>query len=323
MLGLILLLQTLTVAVSGPPASPEYLPLRVADAEGYFSREGLSVTLKTTRAESGAAEALAQNQVDLAATSLEALLNFGTRGAIPVPRLIFGLTAAPPVALLVPARHADQVRSLDDLPGLRVGLTTPGAPEHGWFGWLLARAGHSVAQVWIVSLGARGLAGAIESGDVHAALLHDPLATRLLADGRAKLLADFRTPQAVSQAFGTPTVNAAVFARPDRRLRDADLSAFAKALLAAEQRIRTAETEALAAKLPKRVLGGVEDFEARLETSRTLYLPDGVVSPEQLRETIALIRAHLPLPASLRLPRPEDMLHTEPLKKVLDSRPPA
>ena len=34
MLGLIVLLQTLILAVSGPATSPEYLPIRVAEAEG-------------------------------------------------------------------------------------------------------------------------------------------------------------------------------------------------------------------------------------------------------------------------------------------------
>src|SRR5216117_1569852 len=72
-LGAIILAQALTLAVSGPTSSPEYLPLRVADAEGYFAKEGLTVTVKTTRAEPGAAEALAQGQADLAATSLEAM----------------------------------------------------------------------------------------------------------------------------------------------------------------------------------------------------------------------------------------------------------
>ena len=57
--GLIVLLQTLALAVSGPATSSEYLPLRVAEAEGYFAREGLSVTVRTTRAESGAVSARA------------------------------------------------------------------------------------------------------------------------------------------------------------------------------------------------------------------------------------------------------------------------
>src|SRR2546425_11708069 len=89
MLGLIVLLQTLAIAVSGPATSPEYLPLRVAEAEGYFAREGLAVTLKTTRAEAGAAEALAHAQADLAATSLEAIRRFAPRTIAQGPRLAF------------------------------------------------------------------------------------------------------------------------------------------------------------------------------------------------------------------------------------------
>src|SRR4029077_1185693 len=112
--GLIILLQALILAVSGPPTSPEYLPIRVAEAEGYFAAEGLAVTVRTTRAESGAAEALAQGQADLAATTLEAILRFGLRATNQAPRLIFGLTAAPPVALLVAGPHTSAVRSIED-----------------------------------------------------------------------------------------------------------------------------------------------------------------------------------------------------------------
>jgi NitT/TauT family transport system substrate-binding protein len=308
MLGLILLLQTLVLAVSGPPTSPEYLPIRVAEAEGYFAAEGLAVTAKTPRAESGAAEALAQGQADLAATTLEAMLRFGLRAASQAPRFVFGLTAAPPVALLVGASHTSTVRSIEDLSALRVGVTTPGAPEHAWFGWLLARSGLSVAQVSVTSLGERGLVAAIESGDVHVALVREPMATRLLSEGRAKLLADFRTPRAVAETLGTSSVNAAVFVRADRRPPDRDLFAIARALKKAEQRIRNGDPREVAAKLPTQVVGEPEEFTARLAASRPLYLPDGIVSADQVQQTIAIIRAHTPLPQSVRIPRPEDML---------------
>ena len=306
--GLIVLLQTLILAVSGPATSPEYLPIRVAEAEGYFAVEGLAVTVRTTRAESGAAEALAQGQADLAATTLEAVLRFGLRAASQAPRLVFGLTAAPPVALIVGASHVNTVRSIDDLSALRVGVTTPGAPEHAWFGWLLARSGMSVAQVSVTSLGARGVVSAIDSGEVHVALVPEPMATQLLDQGRAKLLADFRTPRAVVQTIGTSTVNAAVFARADRRPPDRDLFALGRALKRAEQLIRTGEASELAAKLPTQVVGEPEDFAARLTASRSLYLPDGVVAADQLQQTITIIRAHTPLPQSVKIPRPEDML---------------
>src|SRR5262249_54897766 len=132
MLGLIVMLQTLILAVTGPATSPEYLPLRVAQAEGYFKREGLVVVLKTTGAEVGAAEALAQGQVDLAATSLEAILRFGPRQPRQMSKLVLGLTAAPPVALLAAKSLEAALTSVKSLVGLRIGVATPGAPEHAW-----------------------------------------------------------------------------------------------------------------------------------------------------------------------------------------------
>ena len=214
MLGLILLLQALTVAVSGPPTSPEYLPLRVADAEGYFAREGLNVALKTTRAEVGAAEALAQGQADLAATSLEAMLRFGSRPTVPVPRLVFGLTAAPPV-VLVAASQAGEAQSVAKLAGLKVGLSAPGAPEHTWLLGILdaaRRERRAGADRESGLARPRDRAGA---ADVHAGMVAEPAATRMLDGGRVSLLADLRSPAGVAQALGGPTVSAAVFARGD------------------------------------------------------------------------------------------------------------
>jgi NitT/TauT family transport system substrate-binding protein len=274
------------------------------------------VIVRTTRAEPGAAEALVQGQADLAATSLDAILRFGPRSVTQGPRLVFALTAAPPVALLVPTSQTGLVRALRDLPGTRVGLSSPGAPEQMWFGWLLARAGLSVAQVWVVSHGSR-LVAAVQSGEVHSGLVHEPAASGLLAEGQAQLLVDLRTPAAVAKAIGTATLSAGVFARADRRPRDRDLGAFARAVLAAEQRIADATAEDLAARLPRHLAD--DDFAGRLQATRRIYLPDGLVTAEQIRETLALIRAHQPLPVTSRVPAPEELLHIEPLRRVLNA----
>lgn len=308
MIGLILLLQALTIAVSGPPNSPEYLPLRVAEGHGYFAREGLSVTLKTTRAEVGAAEALAQGQADLAATSLEAVLRFATRAATQGPRLVFGFTAAPPVALLLAPSLNGTVRSIDQLAGLRVGITAPGDPAHTWLVALLARAGLSIAQVETVSLGERGLVTAMETGDVQAGIVAEPAASRLIGEHHAVVLGDLRTPAAVERALGKATLNAGLFARADRRPGERELAALVKALVDAERLIATASADTLAAKLPRAVAGTPEDFGRRLDAARALYLPDGAVTVEQVRESMTLVRAHMPFSPGLRLPRPEELL---------------
>jgi len=211
------------------------------------------------------------------------------------------------------------VRSLEDLPGTRVGVTAPGAPEQAWLAWLLARAGLSPAQVWLVSRGDRGLQHAVETGDVHTALVREPAASRLLAAGQARLLVDLRTPAAVSQALGAATVNAAVFMRADRAVRDRDLAAFTRAVLAAERRVATATAQALSERLPTSITVPADDFEARLAGCRDLYLADGAVTVEQVRETLTVIRAHLPLPVTARVPPPEELLHVS--RRVLT--PPA
>src|SRR3989442_14370661 len=116
------------------------------------------------------------------------------------------------------------------------------------------------------------------------------------------------------------TVSAAVFVRADRRPGDADLAAFARALLAAQERIRQASAEELTARLPSRTVGPPDEFPLRLEAARACNLPDGLVSAEELQQTIGIIRAHTPLPATTRIPRPEEMLHLEPLQKAITAR---
>ena len=301
MLGLIVLLQTLTLAISGPPTSAEYLPIWVASADGHFARQGLRVTLKTTRSEVGAAEALAQSQVDLAATSVEALLRFGIRDG-QNPRLVLGLTAAPPVALVADAGRGARVRSVGDLGGQRVGLSAPGASEHAWLTLLLARARLTPAQVHVISVGARGIERALMSGEVHAVLAPEPTAARLLAERRTALLADLRTPAAALQALGVSTVSAAVFVRAERRPGERELAAFSRAILAAEERLASGVTGDLESKLPGSVVGtGTDDFDARVRQARALYLPDGRVTSDQLDATVDFLRDHLPLPARGRI----------------------
>jgi ABC-type nitrate/sulfonate/bicarbonate transport system substrate-binding protein len=322
-LGLILLAQALTLVVAGPATSPEYLSLRVADAEGYFTREGLTVTVRSTRAESGAAEALAQGQADLAATSLEAILRFGQRQPAPPPRLVLGLSAAPPVALLVAARESDTVKRVEDLAGGRVGFATPGGSEQTWVQGVLARAHLTVTQVELVALGSRGVITALDGAEVRAAVVAEPAASALLEDTRAAVLVDLRSPRAVAAALGVTTVNAGVFVRADRRVGDRELTAFARAVLAAEGRIATASPDALAERLPKSVIAPAFDFARRVHAAQALALPDGLVEADGIRATVEMIRAHLPLPQWLRIPRPEELLHLDPLRRAVRSRPPA
>src|SRR2546422_10796184 len=97
------------------------------------------------------------------------------------------------------------------------------------------------------------------------------------------------------------TVTAAVFVRADRRPADVHLAAFAQALLAAQERMRAASAEELAARLPSLVAGAHEEFQARLEAARGCHLPDGLASVAGSRHEIGIIQAYSPLRARLQI----------------------
>lgn len=311
MIAWLVLLQTaLTIAVAGPPTSPEYLPLHVAQADGLFTAQQLSVTLRSTRSDAAAAEMLATGQAQLAATSLDAALRLGGTEGVP-PRLVWALTAAPPVALLVAPGRVDTIRSAADLAGQTVAIPAPGTTEDQALGLLLARAGVPMHRVKVLSLGERGVARALEGGEVAAGVLGEPHVSRLVEGGKAVIAVDLRTAKDAAATLGGPTVGAALFARAGAEPPAATIRALRAALQAAVGWTTSAEPAALQTTLPSAVIGSPADFALRLRSARDLFLADGRVPAETLERSLELLRARAPLPAKVKLPKKADRLLIE------------
>jgi NitT/TauT family transport system substrate-binding protein len=319
---LVLLQTSLTIATAGPATAPEYWPLWIAQGEGYFAQEQLAVSLEPMRAETPAAEALARGKADLAATSLDAALTIGHVAGAP-PKLVFGLTAMPPVALVVPAARKGAIRSVEDLVGKTIGVPAPGTPAAFALVSLLDKAGVRVTQVTVKSFGERGLTGAVGKGEIDAAILGDPYVTRLIEDGAVDVLADLRQRGAAARWLGASAVECAIFARADTKLDSTQLKPLARALLKALEKIRSATAEELRGKLPPASVGLPEDFEDRLRGAREIYLPDGRVTAETLQASVSLVRGRSPIPAKVKLPRSMDkLLLMGPLEEALGSPQP-
>jgi NitT/TauT family transport system substrate-binding protein len=307
----------ITIAVAGPATSPEYLPLFVAQSEGYFAQEKLEVTLTIERSESDAAQAMARGRADIAATSLDAAYRVGhVKGAL--PPLLFGLTAAPPVAILVSPGHKETVRSPRDLRGQPVGLPGVGTPEQAMLATILARAGVKIHHVPLRSFSNRALAGALEQGEVAAAVMADPWVTRLVEDNVATILVDLRTRSDAARWLGAETVHAALFLRADAAVGEQDQVALAKALLRAVARVSGAPAETLAAGLPASVIGQPGDFALRVAGARQIYLPRGRVTEDMLKASVRQARERVEMPAAVKLPwfRWSPLLLTGPLERA-------
>ena len=312
----------INLAVAGPATSPAYLPLHVAQAEGYFAKEQLDVSVTLERSEAEAAQALARGRADLAATSLDAAYARGLVEGDP-PLILFGLVAAAPVAILISPQHKDTLRTVADLRGQIVGLPGAGTPEHAMLTSVLAHAGLKVHQVPFQSFGDRRLVGALEEGKVAAAVMSDPWVTRLVEDGTAAILADLRKRLEARRWFGVDTVYSAVFVRAGSKLSERELVALARALLRATARLQEAQPEALAALLPRAVTGNPQDFALRLLGAREAWLPRGRVTEEMLQASVAQARIRAPLPAALRTPhlRWYPLILAAPLRKAQETAP--
>ncbi|HKZ07587.1 MAG TPA: ABC transporter substrate-binding protein [Methylomirabilota bacterium] len=319
MLGIALALQTtLTIGVAGPVSAPEYLPVRVAEAAGYFAEERLAVTIRSFRSGADAAEALGAGRVDLAAAPLDASLRLGHARGAP-PRLVFGLTAAPPVALVVPVARQSEVRQPADLEGKTVGITAPGTPEAEALSALLARVDVRPERVTTASYGERRLAAALAAGEVPAAVIGDPWLTRLARDGQVVALADLRKAAEAGRWLGGESVHAAVFLAPGSPLGVAELQPLARALLRGLRRVQTAPAGELAALLGRGAEGEAEEFALRLEGAREAFLAGGLVTESALEGGLEIVQGRARLPAVLKLKPLEQLLFLEPLRRAQGS----
>src|SRR6185369_8255069 len=173
-----------TVAVGGPAEDPAYLPVHAAVALGTFEAEGVKVTLKRTKHPTEAAAALRGREVPIAVTTLDEAIRGAWARKIPV-QVLAAHVRAPALALLVAPVARETVRRVEDFRGKAVGIPGPGSTGHLLLALLLRQARLEPTQVDVRSVGTTGLLARLGEGELAAAMVEEPWASRLLAADRA------------------------------------------------------------------------------------------------------------------------------------------
>lgn len=200
-------------------------PLFIGMEKGFFADEGLTVEPVWFDAAQPVAVATAAGEVDVGASGLTAgLYNLAAGGKIPVLVADKGReTAAHASSILVvtKAQYDRGVRTVADLAGKRIGNTQAGSSYQYMLGTILEQAGLPTQAVSYVNLGKVGaIVAALQSGQIDGAILNEPHASRLIADGTVCAIAPVGTlaPCQVaaifySPALATDTVRATAFMR--------------------------------------------------------------------------------------------------------------
>ncbi len=179
------------VTLTGINSTELNLPTLVAIAKGYFGEENIELSDLVIGASGTLRQAMIAKQYD-----------FGLFAFVHVPiarlagspfKVVAELHDQEIFGLIVRQQLKDQVKTVKDLKGKRVGFTTPGAGSWALGNVYLKKAGLDPDKdVELVSLGGDNAVfyTALQSGRVDAIVSFEPIGSRVLADGVGYALLD-------------------------------------------------------------------------------------------------------------------------------------
>lgn len=233
------------------------MPMHLADVLGYYKEEGVNVKFVAFGAATVATTAVAAGTVDYTTAVVPSVITINNQGGRLVQTVL--MIQAPGIVLLV-NNTVKGAKSIKDIAGLNIGVTSLGSGVDLFVRSLFARSGldPASAKAVAVGLGTSAIA-ALTNDKVQALGTVDPFATQLTQSGKATILVDGRTIAGATAAYGGRFPGAGLvttqrFVRENPRTAAALSRAVARAL----QYLQSHTAEEVAALLPA-----------------SLYYPDG------------------------------------------------
>src|SRR5258708_10310834 len=130
-------------AVGSRPGNLVYLPLDLARAQDYFAEEGIEAELVHFDGGTEAARALAAGQADFSGNSIDHAVELRASGC--ELKMVASFTTLPTVTLVIRRDLKQQIRTIQDLKGRKLGVTAIGAGTHVLAAYILKKSGGSIA----------------------------------------------------------------------------------------------------------------------------------------------------------------------------------
>ena len=270
----------LTIAVGGKNLL-YYLPLTIAESQGYFKAEGLDVTIVDFAGGSKALQAVVGGSADVVSGAFEHTLIMQPKG---IRLRAFALQGrAPQVVLGINPKTMPGYKSVADLKGRKIGVTAPGSSTNVLANFVLAKAGLKPSDVSIIGVGAgTGAVAAMRSGQIDAISNLDPVITLLQRSGDLKIVSDTRIVAEADRAFGGPMPAGCLYA-PQAFIdkNPATVQAIANAIVRADKWIQAAGPADIIKAVPESyLLGDRAVYIDAFLASKGALSDDGVIPPE-------------------------------------------
>ena len=279
--------ERINVAI-GPGHSMIYVPWDLAAALGYFTREGLAPEFQYLRGGSEAATALTSGAADFAGCGVDHAILAQLRGK-DIP-LIAQFMSVPAAGIMIRAADKGKITSFAALRGKPVGVTSLGAGSHVIALWLAKVNGIPRDGFTVLAVGGDTAAGAaLESGRIDALVAYDPLASQLVALGKAAFLYDLYQPEVAHRAMQLPVYAfSGALTRGDMvAKRPETCQKVANALVRALRFMQTRPAADAARALSDEQRGGLSasDWQHTYEHAHAAFTRDGEIRLDGVRAT--------------------------------------
>jgi NitT/TauT family transport system substrate-binding protein len=284
-----------TIAVGGAGCLC-YLPTVLAEQLGEYKKEGVEIELVNFKGGSQALTAVIGGSADVVSGYYDHCVNLAAKNQQLTAFVVYD--RYPGLVLGVSPRHTNEISSVKDLAGKKVGVSAPGSSTDFFLKFLLAKNGVDPNTVAVIGIGLDATAvAAMEQGTVDAAVMLDPTPTLLKGKFPSlKILSDVRTQEDTLSVFGGEYPGGALYSRADWIAKhEKETQGLTNAILATLKWIHSHTPEEIMAKMPDELVGADKAlYLAALKNSIPMYSTTGRMDPKGAQAVLAVFSQSSP-----------------------------
>jgi NitT/TauT family transport system substrate-binding protein len=285
----------ITIAVGGG-ACLCYLPTVLAKQLGEYDRAGLAVELVDLKGGSDALKAVLGGSADVVSGYFDHCVNLAAKKQELQAFVVYD--RYPGLVLVVSPSHNNEIKSIKDLAGKKVGVSAPGSSTDFFLKFLLKKNGVNPADTAVIGVGLGATAvAAMEQGQIDAAVMLDPAVT-VLQGGHPdlRILSDTRTQKDNQAVFGGDYPGGALYATTAWvASHEKETQALTNAIVNTLKWIHSHSPEDIMAKMPAELVGKDKAlYLAALKNTIPMYSETGLMDPKGAAAVLAVFSESSP-----------------------------
>lgn len=279
----------LTISVSGITSQLDKISFAVAIHKGFFKDEGLDPEMVDAGSGTKTLQTVIGGAADVGQGSYEHTIRVQPKGVDLVAFQIHGRLGGH--VLVIPKKSEASIKSIKDLKGKKIGITSPGSATHIFFGRLAELADMKVDDFSYISVGTGpGAVAALRSGQLDALVGLDPNVSEMDLAGEIKILADTRTAAGMDTVYGGKYLTNCFYAKADwLKANPNTAQALANAMWRAMKWMSTASVDDIVAIMPADYKANLTVYRRSVEMNYTTGVWDGLANLDAAKRVLDTI----------------------------------